>query len=249
MTVRTRQAGLRMILGRVDALVETSRQQIHRLDQAIVLVEKALPVVGATGRDTLTLKWADLLIDRGVWIGSSCRDYGIQPDITRAVADLRRALELNPESARARDNLARALISLQEELPKGDMVGRLETLLDALSSVHTGLERAAASNRLRESLGDVLEEVESLLLANLSFGELGKLAMASGDLPQDARERARVLAEQAGRHLRDGDLIACARDLIRATRADPANPAMRTALLNALGTLLATLRKEGGARL
>jgi tetratricopeptide (TPR) repeat protein len=246
MTVRTRQAVLRMILGRVEALTETSRQQIHRLDEAVVLVEKALPVVGAPGRDTLTLTLADLLIDRGVWTGSSCRDFGIKADLARAVADLRRALELNPESARARDNLARAQISFQDELPRADAVGRLAALLDALALVHSGLERAAESNRLRESLGDVLGAVESLLLANLSVDELGKLAMAAGDLPLDAGERARVLAEQAERHRADGDLTGCARDMVRATRADPANPAMRTGLLAALEALLRKLREAGG---
>ncbi|GDY31982.1 CHAT domain-containing protein [Gandjariella thermophila] len=249
MTVRTRQAVLRMVLGRVDALTDQSRQQINRLDEAVTLVEKTLPVVGAAGRSTLTLKWAELLIDRGVWYGSGCRDFGLRPDIRRAVADLRRALDLNPESARARDNLARALIYGQDELRLDHTVaGSLAILREALAIVNAGLERAAANNRLRDTLGDVLEELESVLLDKLSVTDLGRLIESYGESdgsPPDPRERAKTLAEQAERRRADGDFTGALHDLVRATRADPSSAPIRAALLAALDAELARLRDEG----
>ena len=99
-----------MVIGRVEALADGGRQHVDRLDDAITLVRLAQPVVGAAGRHSLTVKLADLLVDRGVWYGSACRNVGIEPDMTRAVDDLRQALGLRPDSSRARDNLARALM-------------------------------------------------------------------------------------------------------------------------------------------
>jgi hypothetical protein len=210
------------------------------------LVEKALPIVGAVGREALTLQLVDLLVDRGVWFGSSCRDYGIRPDFARAVADQRRALDLNPSATRARINLARALIGLQDELPRDNVPDQLEVLREALFIVHIGLEHTPTRKRLTECLDEVVGEVQTILLANLSFDELGKLARTPSDLPSDAGARARALAEQAERLSQDGDLTGCVRSLIKATRADPSNPAMRTALLAAIEALMTTLRNEGG---
>ncbi|HEX6352950.1 CHAT domain-containing protein [Actinophytocola sp.] len=247
MTVRTRKAVMRMVLGRVDALAETGRQQIHRLDEAIVLVEKALPVVGPAGRETLNLKLMDLLTDRAVWFGSGCRSFGVAPDFARAISDLHRALELYPESARARGNLARALHGVHDERPEDDMAGRLDLLRQALANVHIGLEHAPTNSRLRDTLRDVLSDVGTLLLADLTMPELGKLAESYRDLPPDAPEGSGALVEQALRRRAEGDLTGCARDLVRAVRADPADSPTRKLLLDTLEVLTAELGPEGNS--
>jgi hypothetical protein len=247
MGVRTRQAVLRMILGRVDALTERDLWDINRMDEAIALVEMSVPVVGAPGRQTLIQKWADLLVNRGVWYGSACQDYGLRPDVTRALAELRKAFELNPDSAWVQYNLAQGLIYRAEELPERHVAGRLTVLVEALGIVHSGLNATGSSNRLRDALDNVLKAVQIPLMAELSVAELNKLIETyahDAKAGVDARERARELVKEAERRRAAGDLTGCARLLVRATRADPQNDGIRMALLAAIEAELARLREE-----
>ncbi|GAA4744742.1 CHAT domain-containing protein [Actinomycetospora chibensis] len=226
-TVRTRTAALGMVLGRVSAL-EQGRLAIDRLDEAVALVELAQPVVGAPGREQLTAKLASLLVSRGVWYGSSCRNVGIEPDMGRAIVDLRRALELRPGSARARDNLARAL--MYDPTPRRP-AERLPHLVEALAIVNEGLRQAEASTLLRECLLNVLDEIESLVLAELSVAELATLVSADNttdDDPDPDPDPDPAAARARGVH----DLVKA----VRGVRAEPLDATRRAALLRRLRT-------------
>ncbi|GAA2786142.1 hypothetical protein GCM10010470_20490 [Saccharopolyspora taberi] len=247
MTVRTREAVLRMVLGRVESLV--SFRRIDRLDEAIALVREARAVVGPRGRQTLTRKWADMLVDAGVWYGSACREQGIEPDIRRAVEVLREALQLNPESPLVRGHLARALVYGRTGLPGGrTAAGGFAILREAYVIVHEGLAPVLPNSWLLESLGDVLAELESSLLAKLDLDELGGLVRTYGDeagAALDAPGRARALAEEAERRRAGNDPVGSVHALVRATRFDPGNAAVRAALLTALDEELARRRQDG----
>lgn len=217
MPVRTRQAALRMVLGRVDALTGLNARQ-KQFDEAVALLEATIPLLDSAGRPTLALKLADVLVDRGVWHGSTCQDVGLEPDVNRALADLRRALELNPASARARDNLVRALMWGVADRPGGctiDVV--LAVLADACQVLHEGLTHAPRNNRLLEMMAVALEELE-LLFADLSVAQLAELTRPSDDEAADGRHRKLHRLMQA---VRQTPMDAAARaDLLAALREE-----------------------------
>lgn len=234
-SVRTRDAALRIVLGRVDALAELGLRRFERLEEAITLVQQALPVIGARGESALRLAWADLLVDSGIWYGTACREAGLEPDFEQAVGLLRKALELNPESAKARDQLARALTYGLDELPGGrSAVGRLAILREAFALVHDGLRISGMSNRLLECLGDVLEELVTFQLASVDFGELRRMITSYGEAepePTNPRARARALAGEAARLGAAGEGNRAIHALVRAIRLDPDDEDLRVRLL------------------
>lgn len=246
---RTRQAVQRMIVGRVDALSELTMRDTVRLDEAITLIELALPVVGTPGRRPLTEKLADLLVDRGIWYGSMCIEHGLEPDITRGVAELRRAFELDPNSSWVRYNLAQSLISHSDALPARRAAPRLAVLCEGSQIVHFGLERDPASNRLLDAVRHLLDAVEPILLSERSVAELGQLIEEYGNdsvMSMDGAERAVALAAAAERRRSAGDPTGCAHLLVRAVRADPTNSRIRLALIAAVEAEIARLRAEEG---
>ncbi|MFD5749671.1 CHAT domain-containing protein [Streptomyces sp. NPDC127033] len=238
MTVRVKEAVLRLILGRVDALTDMSVLQIDPLNESIALVEAALPVVGTVGTHTLTARWAALLVDRGIWYSSRCRDVGVQPDLPLGLADLRRALELNPASARPRLNLAQALIFEMDALPGGNTTGgRLTILREALVILHHGLIRAEADSRLLECQLGALEELEPLLLAGVGIDQLNDMITEYGTntpAESDPSAHADDLLRQAEEKRLLGDRPGFLHRLVRACRTDPTSVRVRQALLDAL---------------
>ncbi|MFE2942043.1 CHAT domain-containing protein [Streptomyces sp. NPDC059255] len=238
MTVRVKEAVLRLILGRVDALTDMSVLQIDPLNESIALVEAALPVVGTVGTHTLTARWAALLVDRGIWYSSRCRDVGVQPDLPLGLADLRRALELNPASARPRLNLAQALIFEMDALPGGNTTGgRLTILREALVILHHGLIRAEADSRLLECQLGALEELEPLLLAGVGIDQLNDMITeygAGAPVETDPSAHAEDLLRQAEEKRLRGDRPGFLHRLVRACRTDPTSVRVRQALLDAL---------------
>jgi hypothetical protein len=248
MPVRTKHAVLRMVLGRAEALAEEDgAEQGNCLDQAIALVESAVPLLGGLGREPLMAKLAVLLTDRGVWRGYGCRDFGLQPDLGLAGGDLRRAVELNPESARARDYLARTLVFGSGDRPGANTYrGRLRLLGEAITILDDGCNRAPAP-RLLDTLGDALEELQSLLFRDLSIGALGRLIEDFGSDFGDSTARAAELADAAEQTLRDGDVAGALRDLVRATQLNPAEAQLRRALLNAINHELGGPRDDGSS--
>ncbi|MDJ1137446.1 CHAT domain-containing protein [Streptomyces iconiensis] len=265
MTVRTKHAIARTVLGRADALADGTGDRLGAcLDAAVDLVDRALPLLGAPGREQLSGKLSELLSTRGVWRGYGCADFGMRPDIPRAEADLRRALALNPESVRARDNLARALVfGMESRAVPRTPFHKLGTLHEALTLVHEGLERAPTHARFRETLGETLQDLEALLLNGLSFDELAAFFRPSGTeegaatgpdagTGPDAHTGPGAEAATgagggagAGRESpteRVGGTTAAVHRLVRATRADPADAALRRDLLATVQQRLDELR-------
>lgn len=248
MTVRTKQAILRMVLGRAEALADDDGAHHGScLDEAILLVESVLPLLGAIGTAPLKARLAVLLTDRGIWHGYGCRYFDIQPDMAVAEFDLRRAMELNPESVRARDNLVRALVFGLPDREGADTYNvKLRLLREALAILHDGLERTPAA-RFQNTLGDILDEVDSLLLSDLSTHDLGKLIITLGvDSGDDPVVPARELIGNAEQKLRGGDIDGALRDLVRAGRLDPASGHIRRALLDVIEQKLAESEDDGG---
>ncbi|MGH3428215.1 MAG: hypothetical protein ACRDQZ_11735, partial [Mycobacteriales bacterium] len=248
MPVRTKHAILRMVLGRAEALAEEDgAEQGTCLDQAIVLVESAVPLLGGLGREPLMAKLAVLLTSRGVWHGYGCRDFGFQPDMDLAGGDLRRAMELNPGSARTRDYLARNLIfGSADRLGTDTYRGKLQRLGKAITILDDGLNRALAP-RLLDTLRDAQGELQSLLFRDLSIDDLGKLIEEFGADLGDSKARAAEFLDTAKQKLRDGDVTGALRDLVRATRLDPADEQLRRALLSAINQELDSSQDDGGA--
>ncbi|MEV7871016.1 CHAT domain-containing protein [Streptomyces sp. NPDC088124] len=238
MTVRVKEAVLRLILGRVDALTDMTVLQIDPLNESIALVEAALPVVGTVGTHTLTARWAALLVDRGIWYSSRCRDVGVQPDLPLGLADLRRALELNPASARPRLNLAQALIFEMDALFGGNTTGgRLTIVREALIILHHGLIRAEADSRLLECQLRALEELEPLLLAGVGIDQLNAMITeygAGAPAETDPSAHAETLLRQAEEKRLLHDRPGFLHRLVRACRTDPTSVRVRQALLDAL---------------
>lgn len=242
MTVRTKHAIARTVLGRADALADGTGDRLGAsLDAAVSLVDRAMPLLGAPGREQLSGKLSELLSTRGVWRGYSCADFGLRPDIPRAEADLRRALALNPESVRVRDNLARALVfGMESRAVPRTQFHKLGTLHEALALVHEGLERAPTHARFRETLGEILDDLGALLLHGLTFEQIADYfptsALGEGE--------GAGTGNGSGPAERLGGTVAAAQRLVRATRADPAEPGLRRELLATVQQRLDELRTE-----
>ncbi|HEX9335459.1 MAG TPA: hypothetical protein VF892_06225, partial [Pseudonocardiaceae bacterium] len=188
--------------------------------------------------------------DRGIWYGYGRMDYGIPIDLALAEQDLRHALELNPESTRARDNLARALVFGLPQRPGADTdQAKLGVLAEALGVLNVGLDRAPDQIRFRETLDDLLNELDSLLYKNVSMSELVDLIdrMGRSGSELSAPDRAAALAAEAELRSANGDWAAAAQHLVRATRSDPPNGPIRRALLACVEQLISTNNGGSGA--
>jgi tetratricopeptide (TPR) repeat protein len=246
---RAEDAALRMIIGRVDALTEARTDDAGPgLDEAVELVEKAMSALGNSIRPELKKKLAKLLVKRGVWYGSACFEFRIPIDLARAVLDLRRALQLDPNSTWVRYNLAKGLIYHAGDLANRPAAQRLPLLIEAMLSVEGGIELAGPTSRLREAQEDGLEAIEALLLEDRSMDDLHQIIRSfrtdpAADLTGSAK--ANALDEAAERARDAGDLAGCAHYLVRAVRADPDTERLRAKLLAVLQELLREAPSQG----
>ncbi|WP_030885129.1 CHAT domain-containing protein [Streptomyces sp. NRRL F-5053] len=253
MQVRTKRAVVRTALGRAKALTEENdAQQGERLDQAVRLVERVRelgPFDQESGQQ-LETTFAQLLSARGVWRGNRCEDFGIAPDFRAAESDLRRAVRVNPDALNARRNLAKALVSTLDERHNGAS-GKLAELLEVLEILHTGLERAPTYRRFLPVLREALEALEAAVLVGADIEEFRSMMHRLGDEPgagSDLPGWARWLAGRAEEERRRGNRLWGLHYLIRAARADPADPVIRAALLDAAVRWRAEGPEGDGAR-
>ncbi|MEW2530100.1 CHAT domain-containing protein [Streptomyces sp. NPDC047071] len=253
MSARAKKAVVRTALGRVEALVsEPSGPRARRgegLDEAIALVEAVPPLLHPLDRevrDQLDGRLSSLYSMRGVWRGYTRTKHGMRSDVYGAEADLRRALDLNPASNHARDNLARALVFTLDE--RGDPLPvRLRHLHEALGLLDVGLGQALTHN-YRETLGEALEELDRLLATDLGVAGMGALIRSDGAEPppdeDDLASWAAELTDRAEAERARGDVRKALHHLIRATRADAMDPRVRRALLDAVRGWRAALTAE-----
>jgi hypothetical protein len=231
--VRAKEAAMRMILGRVEALADGTTPRLARLEEALALVTWALPAFGAFGREKLTARQAALLAERGIWYRLYCRDEGIAPDLERSLADLRQALAINPGSYTARVHLARALIFGT----KGLIASQPADILAGLQLLSEGLTLAPRNYIYIKDWRLVLDALQPLLLEGLSIKELGTVASEYSDddsVGIEAQQRAQYLHAQARRRADAGDQLGALRMLALASRIDPAAEEIRQDLLDAL---------------
>ncbi|WP_405868198.1 CHAT domain-containing protein [Streptomyces sp. NBC_00005] len=252
MEARTNWAVVQMVLGRIEALIDAlAEQRDAALDEAVALAEQVKPVLQPLARDLAGQVDAQLslvLSMRGVWRASSRARYGLPLDLPAAEADLRRALELNPESGHARGNLVRALVYTLDERT-ADPVEQLGLLEEAIGLLHTGLRQELAHN-YRETLHESLNALERLVAARIGIDGLAELMRAiSHEEPgneTDLGALAGNLAERARQALQqDGDPLRAVHLLIRAARTDPSSERIRGVLLDAVHQWRDTLRGPG----
>jgi len=248
--VRTKRAIARVVLGRASALAnETGARRAERLTEAIALIEVSLAIVGGVDEGQLVGKQAEMLTARGIWHGN-CYEFE-EPDLEQALADLRHALELNPESQFCRENLVHALIQAAIFTESGDRQTKLRLLSDAVAVLHEGIPRSGSHHEFRELLGTCFEELEEWTSHELSSDEIVWLVaqMAEGsDDPGGATGGAVSLGEQAERKLENGDRIGGLRLLVAAAREEPGDAELRIRLIDVARELSADVDRDGGPR-
>ncbi|WP_328432240.1 CHAT domain-containing protein [Streptomyces sp. NBC_00453] len=245
-------AVVQMVLGRVEALIDTpAEQRDAALDEAVALIEQVKPVLQPLARDLaaqLDAQLSLILSMRGVWRASSRARYALPLDAPAGEADLRRALELNPESGHARGNLVRALVYTLDERTS-DPVEQLGLLEEAIGLLHTGLRQQLAHN-YRETLAEALNALERLVALRIGIDGLAELIRATHhDKPENETDPA-ALAENLAERARDkreqhGDPAVAVHLLIHAVRTDPSSERIRGFLLEAVHGWRDTLRGPG----
>ncbi|HSS52639.1 MAG TPA: hypothetical protein VLX28_27160, partial [Thermoanaerobaculia bacterium] len=156
------------VLGRVKVLAEKDD-----LTPAIALVEATREACGETPAEPepweqLTGQLAELLARRGTRAGNERR-------WDDAIADLRRAVALNPYAAAPLVSLGFALQSRAHQLRKTAPGQAIELALEAVRHLQAGLADGAGEPEIREALQEAREGARSLLLQRA-----GELAAASG---------------------------------------------------------------------
>lgn len=236
--VRTKRAIVRVVLGRAKALAqERGPRRGERLTAAIELVDQARQLIGGADEGQLTALAAKLLTDRGVWFGSGCAEWE-DPDYERAAQDLRRALQLTPDSLHARDNLSRALIFQAANLQgEPGSRGPLKHLAEAVAVLHEGLCRTAGHRQLVSMLQQGLDELEECILYELNEEDIARrIAEADGSQPagESNSEEAQQLAATAARRRAQGDITGELMALITALRRNAGDDVIRRSLLEAV---------------
>ncbi len=227
--VRTKRAIARVVLGRAEVLSQDrSRRRGERLSEAIELVEQARRLIGRADEGRLETRLAKLLTSRGVWYGYGCFKYQ-DPDYEKAAEDLRAALELDPDSLHARDNLSRALIVHANNLPEdGVSVKALRLFAEAFTALHEGLLRSGDHRQLVQAFRRGLDELEGIILFELSPEQLAdRIADMARSEPVSP-----ALRPPSGEYG-----IADVVNLIIAIRRDGVEAPLRQALLDAVANL------------
>lgn len=232
--VRTKRAIARIVLARARSLVPEHDRRLEGLTAAIELLERARSLIGGADAGQLTELLAKFLTDRGVWYGNE-----EEPDYEKAAQDLRRALALTPDSVRARDNLARALVFRAASLPgKLGRRGPLKLFAEAIAVLHEGLCRTADQAQLIDMLRRGLDELEECFLFELEEDDLarrivkpdGSLLPAVPGLAEEARRLVATAERQRAQGDESGELM----DLVTAVRRNPGDEAVRRSLLEAI---------------
>jgi hypothetical protein len=237
--IRTKRAIARVVLARVRGLAqEHGRRLGERLTAALELLDLARSLIGGADAGQLMELTAKLLTDRGVWYGNGC-DEGEEPNYEKAAQDLRRALELTPDSIRARDNLARALICWAANLPgKLGSQSPLKLLAEAVAVLHEGLCRTAGQAQLIDMLRRGLDELEECFLFELDEDDLARrIAKPDGSQPPAGpshAEEARRMVATAEQRRAQGDETGELMDLITAVRHNTGDDTIRQSLLKAV---------------
>lgn len=255
MRARTEGAVVRMVLGRIEALVDREAEDRDAaLDEAVALVDRVGPVLRPLAQEPagqLDAQLSLVLSMRGVWRASTRGRYGLPLDVPGAEADLRRALELNPESGHARDNLVRCIVFTLDERTD-DPVERLALIEESIGLLHTGLRQELARG-YQETLGETLLMLERLVAERIGIDGLARLIrlmreifqrqpVAKGELVSFARS----LTDRARMALRtEGEVPLAVMLLIWAARADPRSAAVRKVLLEAVRRWREVLRVAG----
>ncbi|MFJ2604056.1 CHAT domain-containing protein [Streptomyces sp. NPDC087425] len=241
MRSRTEGAVVQMVLGRIDWLIEReAAQRDAALAEAVALAERVTPMLRPLPPDLsgqLDAQLSLVLSVRGVWRASLRARHGQPLDVPAAEVDLRRALELNPESGHARDNLVRCLVYTLDERT-ADPVERLALIEEGLTLLHTGL-RGALAHGYRETLADTLIALEALVSERIGLAGLAELIRTT-DLeepvaPHQLPALARRLTERARTVLAQDEQVPFALYLlIRAARTDSTSTVVRQVLLDAV---------------
>lgn len=173
--VRTKRAIVPVVLAQADVLMEEQEPERltgERLTEGVNLVAAARQLVGRADEGQLVAKEAELLTARGVWYGSWCYPYE-ELSYERAVADLRRAVTLSPDSLDPRENLAQGLVHWVDSLHhESSAEHQLRLLGEAVTVLHRGLVDTSNHPRLLATLDQVLDELEEWCLDELSGKEL-----------------------------------------------------------------------------
>lgn len=139
--MEAREAALERVVEQVLGRVRALRKQA-RWDEAIALVEAAIPLAGGAGSGELEGLLAKLLTDRGVSAANATPSRW-----SDAVADLRRAVALNPRAPRTLQSLGIALANWAHESRRQ----RPQALPEVLTALREGSRVLA---RGRAELGD-----------------------------------------------------------------------------------------------
>jgi hypothetical protein len=239
--VRTKRAIVRVVLGRADALSnESGPRRGARLTEAITLIAAAREIVGGADENRLLGKHAEMLAARGVW---HCRRHA-EPDYSKATADLRLALELNPESVDCRDNLARALTYWASHPDGNARSSKIGLLADALEVLDESLQRLGGQRQFRDMFIEVLHRVELWAWDGLPTEELLRGIKQTGMRPAPAPGLMQQLTKEAEQKLKRGDPLGGLLAFVGAARENPYDEQLRRRLLDLLRELAAEQRGE-----
>ncbi|MEW6733849.1 MAG: hypothetical protein AB1489_21160 [Acidobacteriota bacterium] len=146
-----------LAIGRVQALqAETTRNELERLDEAIVLLEAAETILCDVDKGEIVSSLVDALTSRGQWRLNS-------EDYRGAVEDLKRAFDLYPNHVNVRNELCQALINYADNRIEANQEAMARTLLErARNLAKVGLRQHPDSESLKISLQSAQSELDVL---------------------------------------------------------------------------------------
>jgi cellulose synthase operon protein C len=229
--VRAKRAIVRQVVGLATMLSRTEGvQRGQHLERAIELIEGVLPVAGAVDRQKLLATESRLLGHRAIWIGYECESHGLASDPERSVADLRRAVQLDPSSRNALNNLAQGLTHQAREAPLEDRERSLFAIAEPLAILHQALADSAGDGRLTKGLVRVLNVLHERVLHELPVAELAQHALLEVETARDDGDTF----SRVQRLLADGKVVHAMLEAIASVRRAPEDASARELLLDTL---------------